>query len=349
MNLKRTHIMTIDLQPYLTKGAKQFFFIFNLFVIFIIAVYYNSLEKKFIEHAFVKSFSAELTKPFDTKINQYQTSVLYAQNQMLSFAIPSLNTYILIAFFFTSLSTIIFYIKFKQSKKKEKQLNCRLKNYNEIQIRKKLAQLRLMTLRSQMEPHFIFNILHAIQNYILVNKNKEASDYLAKFSKLLRLILHNSENTEARLNDEVDAIKIYLELEKLRYGNKFNFTVNFPANIAALDLHIPAMIIQPHIENAINHGLSNNDKNGSLFVDFALNEKKLVIKIEDNGVGRKKAAEIAKQKPDIHHNNIAHQNIFTRLVELGQIDKNDYQIIDKFDSKGNPNGTTVVIKLRYNY
>lgn len=217
---------------------------------------------------------------------------------------------------------------------------------NEIQ--KDFATLKLMILRAQMNPHFIFNTIHAIEYLILSNKNRLAYDYLIKFSKLLRIVMNSTETIMTKLNDEVEFIKLYLSMEKIRYGDKFDFIINYPPDLDEKGIIIPSMIIQPHVENAIMHGLINKEEHGVVSVSFRIIAGKLEITIDDNGVGRKKAQEISEKKKLDISNKIAQKNIFTRLVKLGGVKKNDYTIIDKFDNNGDPIGTKVIIKIKIN-
>jgi sensor histidine kinase YesM len=143
-------------------------------------------------------------------------------------------------------------------------------------------------LRSQMNPHFIFNALIAIQNYILKNKKFEASDYLSQFATLMRAILEGSRDDFILLSREIELLKYYVSLQQLRFENSFMFNLELDEKINADELKIPPMILQPFVENAIEHGLRElNDKEKTLLVKYTLDSKNLCIKIIDNGIGIK--------------------------------------------------------------
>ncbi len=162
---------------------------------------------------------------------------------------------------------------------------------NELQ--RQLAQMELLALRSQMNPHFIFNSLNSIKSYILRNGPLEASEYLTKFSNLIRAILQNSKKAEISLKAEIDTLLLYVKLEQMRFSEKFQFTY-FQKSQAMLDsIMVPPLILQPYVENAIWHGLLHLDTKGILKIEIV--EKGngcLAVIIEDNGIGRKRAQEL---------------------------------------------------------
>lgn len=145
-------------------------------------------------------------------------------------------------------------------------------------------------LRSQMNPHFIFNTLGAIQTYILENENKLAVSYLSKFSRLVRIILENSRNSWVSFDTELQALTHYLELQKNRFQNKFDYSISIDKKIDDTEeLYIPPMLFQPFVENTIEHGLQPQKGKGKLHVDFSLDSSFINCIIEDNGIGRQAA------------------------------------------------------------
>jgi LytS/YehU family sensor histidine kinase len=139
-----------------------------------------------------------------------------------------------------------------------------------------------------MNPHFIFNSLGSIQNYLLQRKPREAALYLSQFARLIRQNINASNSAMINLEEEIDRLKNYLDLEKMRMENKFEYRIRVDDKIAAEDALIPSMIIQPFVENSIWHGLRHREKNGLIAISFLLNdEKTMIIVIEDNGVGMK--------------------------------------------------------------
>lgn len=148
-----------------------------------------------------------------------------------------------------------------------------------------LLEIELKALRAQMNPHFIFNSLNSIQAFILKENKAEASDYLQKFSKLIRMILDNSQKTSNTIEDEREILELYLDLEKLRLKNKFDFQITISGNFDPTFTEIPSMVIQPLVENSIWHGLMNSTDKGLLKVSFIKENNKLTCIVEDNGIG----------------------------------------------------------------
>jgi LytS/YehU family sensor histidine kinase len=146
-----------------------------------------------------------------------------------------------------------------------------------------------------LSPHFIFNSLTSIQNYINSNNSLKASEYLAKFSRLIRMIIERAAQSEITLADELTRLTYYLELEKERFKNKFDYEITVDPSINQSELMIPNMIIQPHVENCIIHGILPKLEHGILKIKFERTSKRnLLITIEDNGIGLIKAREHAK-------------------------------------------------------
>ncbi|MDV7187894.1 histidine kinase [Lutibacter sp. TH_r2] len=189
-----------------------------------------------------------------------------------------------------SLSLLYMYFK-KRLKDKENQ---RLTEISKIIAENRIANLRLENLRSQMNPHFIFNALNSIQDYIVSNHKDLASSYLVKFSRLIRMYLDYSQENEITLSEELHALKLYLELERVRFEEEFNYTVNVDQAINTEIVKVPSLFIQPYVENALKHGLlhKKEDKILSIAVNFIDQNKKIQIRIKDNGIGRKASKEI---------------------------------------------------------
>ncbi|MDY8137867.1 histidine kinase [Aquimarina sp. 2201CG5-10] len=169
-------------------------------------------------------------------------------------------------------------------------------------INKKLVLSQLENLRSQMNPHFIFNALNSIQEYIVLNEKDLASVFLVKFSRLIRMYLEHSRKDEVSLREELQALKIYLELEKDRFEDILDYTVDVKENVAVDQIKIPPLFIQPYIENALKHGLLHKKKDRKLEVTFSVSDKKdeLECSILDNGIGREASKEINKNREKYH-------------------------------------------------
>jgi tetratricopeptide (TPR) repeat protein len=159
------------------------------------------------------------------------------------------------------------------------------------ELNRKISEMTQANLRQQMNPHFIFNTLNSIQYYMFQHDKLATNSYLTKFSSLMRKVLENSQHTSVPLRDELDALTLYLELECLRFKDKFEYTVTVDEEIDPLMYKVPTMLIQPYVENSICHGLKHIDEKGSVKIDIKLGKDILICTIEDNGIGREAARE----------------------------------------------------------
>jgi len=150
-------------------------------------------------------------------------------------------------------------------------------------ISQKIAALEMQALRAQINPHFIFNVLNSIHNYYSNNDERTANKYLTTFATLIRKILNNSREHWISLTEEIETIRLYVELEKMRANKLFDYTIIFDESYNSIV--IPAMVIQPYVENAINHGLTNTGKIGNLLIAFKLDKETLVCEVNDDGIG----------------------------------------------------------------
>lgn len=179
---------------------------------------------------------------------------------------------------------IIFRIRIKQLEKREKE---------RTELNNRIAELKLKALQSQMDPHFVFNVLNSIQEFFISNNVEAANRYLSDFSKLMRLFLNASDEKYIALDKEVKLLTLYIELEKMRINNKFEYEFIATDDTELDELYVPSMLIQPLIENAIKHGLRHKEKDGKLLIEIEEKENgDLLIVVEDNGIGREKSKEI---------------------------------------------------------
>ncbi len=185
------------------------------------------------------------------------------------------------------ITIIIFIIKYREKKIIEK---------NQFQL------LEQKLLRSQMNPHFIFNSLSSIQSFIFENNPLEAGSYLSRFAELIRAILYNSREEFITIEKEIETLKNYLELQQLRYNNKFDYILDVDPLIETDLIQIPPMLAQPFIENAIEHGIKYLDTKGFISVSFTLmaNNESVLLLVEDNGIGIKASKKLKKEKPKTH-------------------------------------------------
>jgi tetratricopeptide (TPR) repeat protein len=212
----------------------------------------------------------------------------------------------------------------------------------------KISEIRMMALRAQMNPHFIFNCINTAQHFIMSSEKEKAYQYLSDFARLLRMVLDNSNKVFIPVEDEITQLRLYIELEETRFINKFKYSFEIDPELKNGVYEIPGMILQPIIENAIGHGLMNrNDDQGRLFLTMKLMDDSILCEIIDNGVGREKARAIKSQKK-INHQSAALPNINERLKML-QTQTNSIisiEIVDLFES-GSPSGTMVKVLLPY--
>ncbi|MEX1002997.1 MAG: histidine kinase [Crocinitomicaceae bacterium] len=226
-----------------------------------------------------------------------------------------------------------------------------------IEVRNKLEEKHKLvltyharSLSSQLNPHFIFNVLNSIQYYILENKQLLGLEYLTSFASLMRMTLDNSRLDYITIEDEVKFLTRYIELESSRFENKFKYVIEVSDEINEEDVLLPPMIIQPYVENAIMHGVANRTENGELSVKFSREDSKLFCRVKDNGVGREKSAEINAASTDKKHKSAGMELIGSRLKLLQEIEKGEYNtsVNDIIDKNGKLAGTEVVIEMPIN-
>ena len=211
-------------------------------------------------------------------------------------------------------------------------------------LQHEILSYRQHALSKQMNPHFIFNSLNSIQRFILNNDKLSSSKYLSKFANLMRIILAMSQKESISINDEINALELYLELESLRFEGKFDFHFIIDPNIDINDFHIPPFLVQPSVENAIWHGLMNKKGKGNLLINFYMEDGVIACIIEDDGIGRKKAQEIKSQETK-SHKSLSTSITKTRLELLNYFYDKKIDIIyyDLNDDNGNATGTKVKI------
>jgi tetratricopeptide (TPR) repeat protein len=220
------------------------------------------------------------------------------------------------------------------------------KQQKEAAFQSRTAELEMMALRAQMNPHFIFNCLNSINRFILKNESEAASDYLTKFSKLIRLILQNSQSKTVILENELEALKLYLEMEILRFEGQFDFQISYSTELEIEDLEVPPLIIQPYVENAIWHGLMHKEDQGHLWIELSRENDILLCQITDDGIGRKRAAELnsksASKKKSMGMQITAHR---LELINTLSAKETTIDVIDLVDTMGEPSGTRVILKI----
>lgn len=219
-----------------------------------------------------------------------------------------------------------------------------------LEIEKQLFDLEQKSLRLQMNPHFIFNSLNSIQSFIVNNDSDRATLYLAKFAQLMRLILSNSREPYVPVKDELKALVYYMDIENLRFENKFDYNIHIDPDIDDDFLGIPPMIIQPYVENAIHHGIINKRGRGKISVILSLKDKDdaILCVVEDDGVGREKAEELKNLTGLIHKS----QGMIITKERLEILNKQvkgkiSVNVIDMKDEEGKAAGTKVEIIIPF--
>lgn len=273
----------------------------------------------------------EIEAKYELEKKEQQVALLTEKNQVQMLTLSRRNRLIL-----TSLGTILLLIIIGYIMIRNNQLKAR---HQAIELEQKL-------LRSQMNPHFIFNSLMAIQSYIYKNDPVQAGDFLAKFADLVRITLENSRAEFVLLENEIKMLRIYLELQALRFNNKFGYSIQVDDDLDATLIKIPPMMAQPFIENAIEHGFRNKTAGGYIKINFSRQNSHLSFCVEDNGIGREKAREL---ETDRKHKAMATSITKERLNLLSKRFKQPFELelTDLINDLNLPAGTKVKFDLPY--
>ncbi|MFD2586014.1 histidine kinase [Croceitalea marina] len=220
-----------------------------------------------------------------------------------------------------------------------------------LKFENKFSQLRLDALRSQMNPHFIFNALNSIKSYLILNDQERAVYYLGRFSKLIRSLLENSRKEEISLAEELKTLKMYMEIEGDRFKNDMAITIDVDKSLDVHNIKVPALFLQPFVENAIWHGLTTKRGKKELNITVyktTASPKCISIQIEDNGIGRQATQKRNAQNP-LKKESLGLKLITDRLELFSKKNGKNYsfQIKDLFDDTGKATGTVVEIKVPY--
>ena len=214
--------------------------------------------------------------------------------------------------------------------------------------KQRLSEMEMLALRTQMNPHFIFNSLNSVENFIMQNEKRLASDYLNKFARLMRMILEYSREDVVTVSKDLEALQLYIDLEQLRFNNKFAYKSCVDKELLNSDYRVPPLLIQPFVENAIMHGLANSDKPDLyLRVEIKLDREYIHYTIEDNGVGRKEAAfHKAQNRPA--HKSLGMKITLERIALFNQQHQGDnaFVVTDLMDAKGQASGTRIELKIK---
>jgi LytS/YehU family sensor histidine kinase len=226
----------------------------------------------------------------------------------------------------------ILYARFQHQKKKDDE---------KAHLTRQIADLKIQSLQAQMNPHFIFNILNSIQSLILQTKTKDALQYLSSLGSIIRMNLENVSEEYIPFEEEIRFLKKYIEIEELRFKKKFQ--IELKNDIPEVNILVPPMLIQPIIENAIKHGVRGLNDGGLVTVSFNVENERLAITVEDNGIGR-----MASNKTKIEHHQSKGQELIERrlnlLNEKNKTTANSISITD-LEENGQASGTKVIVTL----
>ncbi len=222
----------------------------------------------------------------------------------------------------------------------------RAEEQQKIEYKVQMIELEARALRAQMNPHFIFNCLNSIKSLIQDGHQDKSVTYLTTFSKLIRTLFQNADKKEISLYDEIETCRLYLQLEAMRFDSKFSYAVNIDESVDMKSIHIPALIIQPFIENAIWHGIVPKGNGGTVTVQVAPKNEVLEISIDDDGIGREASLD-NKAKMHATHKSKGLNLTQSRLELDNSLRERNAQItfIDKKDDKKCAAGTKVIISL----
>lgn len=245
-------------------------------------------------------------------------------------------------------SYFFFYYRVKQLRlNNELQREKTEKELKETAYQKQINDITFSALRAQMNPHFIFNALNTIQHYVYSNDKKSATNYLGKFSELIRNILDNSNKEQISLTEEIDLLRLYIDIEKARFGDSFHGIIEVDPTLDTDGILIPPMLIQPYAENAIKHGLLHlpGEKKLLIRINTSANGRFAEIIIDDNGIGREQSMEINRYR--IGHQAFANTANAKRidLLNLSNPGKITLEITDKKNADDKATGTTVIISV----
>ncbi|CAN5664479.1 hypothetical protein BH11BAC1_BH11BAC1_00080 [soil metagenome] len=236
----------------------------------------------------------------------------------------------------SSLLSFFFYKRKRDAEQKQKETSLSLQ----------VSETEMKALRSQMNPHFIFNALQSIQTFLLKNRSEDANIYLLKFSKLMRAVLENSRHSEVSLKDDMQALELYMQLESIRLPHPFTYQFNIDESIDVEEVSIPPLILQPFVENAIWHGLQYKPEPGHIDIFISKKDNALYATVEDNGIGRDMSKNLA------HPMLLKKESLGMKLTEerlkiLNEIKKikAQFKITDLFTMENKPTGTRVELSL----
>ncbi|RYG52415.1 MAG: tetratricopeptide repeat protein [Chitinophagaceae bacterium] len=216
-------------------------------------------------------------------------------------------------------------------------------NNEKLRLKQRAAELEMQAHRAQMNPHFIFNCLSAINHFILDNEPDKASDYLTRFSRLMRMVLVNAGKESISLEEELDMLRLYLDMEQLRFKDSFDYSIDIDPAIQTSMISVPCFILQPFCENAIWHGLLHKEGKGNLRLQFTKEKEKLIIYIKDNGIGLEKASQLKTKATESMGQRLSAARL--ALFNNEKTPGSHFSIHDLKNEQGESAGTEVILKI----
>jgi ligand-binding sensor domain-containing protein len=228
--------------------------------------------------------------------------------------------------------------------------NIRKRETAETEMRNRIAETELKALRAQMNPHFVYNAINSVQYFITENDPESSQKYLAKFARLIRYVVDNSKPASIPLKTEIEALKLYLELESLRFEGRFVYSINIDESIDIDYLQIPSMLMQPYVENAIWHGLMHKKGNGKIDISIKIENEVLKCVIKDDGIGRKKSRELKQNNGTVSHQSLGMSITKERLDIINQMNNShlSVSIADLLNDEKESIGTQVELNIPIN-
>ncbi len=290
-----------------------------------------SLDQEILNEGTIR-YVNEILFRYDYEKKGNEIAVLAKQNEIVNLKLRKNRTLLLIGALSLILLAGILYILYRQY---------------QLSNEKKILTLEQTMLRSQMNPHFLFNSLNSIKLYIINNEKKNAVHYLNKFSKLVRKILEASSQREIPLAEELETVELYMNIENIRFSNEINFKINISEDIDVHTIKLPSLILQPFLENALWHGLSSKEGEKNITLDVTSGEDGFInIAITDDGVGRDKAEQIKESKV-LKRKSIGIDITKERLANFSKDYQNSFhvEIIDIYNDSNLPAGTKILLHI----
>ena len=291
----------------------------------------DEFEKKISNERTIQ-YVNDLIIKYDSERQNNEIKNLAKQNEIAQLQlVKNRNVWIIVLGSFISLISLLYFL-YRQRL---------LKN------QKRILTLEQDVLRTQMNPHFIFNALNSIKHYIINNEQKNAVHYLNKFSKLVRKILESSTLKEVSLQEELETMDLYMNIENIRFSNEIDYAINVDENLDLTNIKVPPLVLQPFLENALWHGLSSKKGDKKIILSvFKPSEGFIQIDIEDNGIGRIASAKIKSEKV-INRKSIGIDLTKERLQNFIKDFQNPFSLVfdDLVDEHKNPKGTKVALKI----